>query len=303
MDVIIELGSATLMVTTIGFTTAFVLSLAARRYQPQGDTVVDRINRELPQTQCAQCGYPGCRPYAEAIANGEAINKCPPGGDATITRLAEILGRNAEPLDPELSPQDTDHVAVIIEEDCIGCTLCIQACPVDAIIGASRFMHTVIEAECTGCELCVEPCPVDCIEMVRHGEPEPTRPPINDDAAMPCIHCDRCEPVCPRDLQPQLLHWYLDSPAKLESLRLEDCIVCGRCDSVCPSQIPLAREFGRARLDLKEYRQQQTAAARFEERYRRKQAREAEASSRIRARPDRQDRAALIQSIKRDVSS
>jgi electron transport complex protein RnfB len=129
---------------------------------------VDKIDALVPQTQCGQCTYPGCRPYATAIANGEAdINQCPPGGEATIIALADLLGRDVKPLNPEHGvEQDVKTVVVIREELCIGCTLCIQACPVDAILGAAKQMHTVIKDECTGCDLCIPPCPVDCIDVV-----------------------------------------------------------------------------------------------------------------------------------------
>lgn len=128
--------------------------------------LIEKVNQRLPQTQCAQCGYPGCRPYAEAIVmNNIPINRCPPGGDALIKELAEFLGTDPHPLDSSLKPGNPDQVAVIREADCIGCTLCILACPVDAIVGASRYMHTVITDRCTGCELCVAPCPVDCIDL------------------------------------------------------------------------------------------------------------------------------------------
>lgn len=120
----------------------------------------------LPQTQCGQCGFQGCRPYAEAIASGAAdINQCPPGGDEGILDLANLLGVALKPLNPKFGQYKPKSVAFIIEEDCIGCTKCIAACPVDAILGAAKFMHTVIASECTGCELCVAPCPVDCIIM------------------------------------------------------------------------------------------------------------------------------------------
>lgn len=132
----------------------------------EGDSLVARIDAILPQTQCRQCNYNGCKPYAEAIAAGEAdINQCPPGGDAGIRALADLLGVQYKQLNPEHGVYKTKAVALIDEVICIGCTLCIQACPVDAILGAAKHMHTVIIPECTGCELCLPPCPVDCISM------------------------------------------------------------------------------------------------------------------------------------------
>jgi Na+-translocating ferredoxin:NAD+ oxidoreductase subunit B len=130
-------------------------------------TLADRIDAALPQTQCTRCGYPDCRGYAEAIAGGEAhINRCPPGGAEGIVRLAEITRRPVLPLDATRGHEGPRALAVIDEAWCIGCTLCIKACPVDCIVGASKLMHTVIEAQCTGCELCIPVCPVDCIAMV-----------------------------------------------------------------------------------------------------------------------------------------
>ena len=138
---------------------------------PDVETLSGRIDALLPQTQCRQCGYPGCRPYAEAVARGSAdINRCPPGGDDTIGKLARLTGVSIKPLDPACGTPAPPAVAVIDEALCIGCTLCIQACPVDAIVGASKLMHTVIAVECTGCGLCIPPCPVDCISMAETGE-------------------------------------------------------------------------------------------------------------------------------------
>ena len=129
--------------------------------------MIDRGDALLPQTPCGQCRFPGCRPYAEALAKGTAeINQCPPGGAALIQALAAELGVDAKPPDNQFGVHKAKTLARIIEPDCIGCTLCIKACPVDAIIGASQWMHTVIADECTGCELCISPCPVDCIIMV-----------------------------------------------------------------------------------------------------------------------------------------
>jgi electron transport complex protein RnfB len=143
-----------------------LLGFAAARFRSDDNPVIGQINNLLPQTQCGQCGYPGCRPYAEAIATGDApINRCPPGGEATVQALAELLNVEPQPLDAPAG-EPPKRVALIREAECIGCTKCIQACPVDAIVGAARLMHTVIAAECTGCDLCVAPCPVDCIDMV-----------------------------------------------------------------------------------------------------------------------------------------
>jgi len=144
-----------------------VLGYAAIRFRVEGDPLAGKIDALLPQTQCGQCGFAGCRPYAEAMARGEAeINLCPPGGDDTAAALADLLGREPKPVSEELAGPRVRAVARIDEQTCIGCTLCIQACPVDAILGAAKQMHTVIESECTGCELCLPPCPVDCIAMV-----------------------------------------------------------------------------------------------------------------------------------------
>ena len=143
-----------------------ILGYASIRFKVEGDPLVDQIDEILPQTQCGQCGYPGCKPYAEAIANGDEINKCPPGGESTIKKLADLMGVEPKPLDAAHGEEDTKKVAFIREDECIGCTKCIQACPVDAILGAAKLMHTVIAQECTGCDLCVEPCPVDCIDML-----------------------------------------------------------------------------------------------------------------------------------------
>jgi len=129
-------------------------------------SIVDRIDALLPQTQCTRCGYDGCRPYAEAIAAGRAgINRCPPGGEAGIRSMATLLGTPELPLDPACGIEGPLMRAVVDESRCIGCTLCIDACPVDAIVGAARQMHSILAADCTGCELCVAPCPMDCIRM------------------------------------------------------------------------------------------------------------------------------------------
>ena len=144
------------------------LGYAAIKFKVEGNPLVEKIEAILPQTQCGQCGYPGCKPYAEAIAAGEAdINRCPPGGQEGVAKLADLLGREIKPLDAEEKPK---QLAIIEEQTCIGCTLCIQACPVDAIVGAAKQMHTVVASLCTGCELCVKPCPVECIRMETIAE-------------------------------------------------------------------------------------------------------------------------------------
>jgi electron transport complex protein RnfB len=166
------MGTAVLAVVALALVLGALLGWAARRFRVEVDPVVDRIDRLLPQTQCAQCGYPGCRPYAEAIARGDAdINQCPPGGEAGIRALATLLGREPKPLDTQHGIEKPRVLALIDETTCIGCTKCIQACPVDAILGAPKRMHTVIEELCTGCELCLPPCPVDCIELVPVPRP------------------------------------------------------------------------------------------------------------------------------------
>ncbi|SMM97715.1 Electron transport complex protein RnfB [uncultured Candidatus Thioglobus sp.] len=141
-----------------------VLGYAAIKFKIKGNPLVDQIDAILPQTQCGQCDYPGCRPYAQAIASGEApINQCPPGGQEGVDALAELLDVETLTLNQEFGENTTDHVVYVDEKICIGCTLCIQACPVDAFVGASKVMTQVIEDECTGCDLCIPVCPVDCI--------------------------------------------------------------------------------------------------------------------------------------------
>ena len=137
----------------------------------QRDAKIKAIDEWLPQTQCTQCTYPRCHDYAVAIADGKAdINQCPPGGDITVRGLASLLGELGKPVDPKYGVHKPKQLAVIDEDICIGCVMCIKACPTDAIVGAAKVMHTVIDRDCTGCELCLEPCPVDCIEMVEQTQ-------------------------------------------------------------------------------------------------------------------------------------
>lgn len=159
--------SALIALVALALVFGAILGYAAIAFKVEGDPIVDQLDALLPQTQCGQCSYPGCRPYAQAIANGEAINKCPPGGQTTINAIADLLDVEAPTLDEEHGEEsEVKKVAFIREDECIGCTKCIQACPMDAILGAAKLMHTVIADECTGCDLCVEPCPVDCIDMI-----------------------------------------------------------------------------------------------------------------------------------------
>ena len=157
--ILIVIGLFALLALLFGL----VLGFAAIRFRVEADPIVEKLDALLPQSQCGQCGYPGCKPYAEAIANGDAINKCVPGGEQTMRRIADMMG--VEPPSDGVVETPAKRVAFIHEDLCIGCTKCIQACPVDAIVGASKHMHVVIEPLCTGCELCIPACPVDCIAM------------------------------------------------------------------------------------------------------------------------------------------
>jgi electron transport complex protein RnfB len=156
-------NSVVVLVTLYALTQAYHWLKKRRK---QESLLVDKINRLLPQTQCGQCGYEGCKPYARAISQGERVNQCPPGGIETIVKLTALVNDQVKTLNPANGEFEVFKVAVIREDECIGCTKCIKACPVDAILGGPKLMHTVIEAECTGCDLCVDPCPVDCIDMV-----------------------------------------------------------------------------------------------------------------------------------------
>lgn len=170
--------SALLAIVALAAVLGALLGWAAVKFRVQADPMVERIDRLLPQTQCGQCGYAGCRPYARALAAGEAdIDQCPPGGEAGVRALAALLGREPKPVNPVHGIEKPAVVALIVEEDCIGCTKCLQACPVDAIVGGPKLMHTVIADLCTGCELCLPPCPVDCIVLVPPAPALPARRP------------------------------------------------------------------------------------------------------------------------------
>jgi Na+-translocating ferredoxin:NAD+ oxidoreductase subunit B len=245
------------VLAALGALLGALLLWADRRWPHRRDPLVDAIDALLPQTQCAQCGYPGCRPYAEAVAAGAALNLCPPGGEPTQQALARLLGRDAGPAPPAPAAQ----VARIDESACIGCFRCVEACPVDAIVGAPQLMHTVLADRCTGCELCLPPCPVDCIDLLPVIRPVDARPlrilarPRNraqDAPVWPCIRCGRCEPACPEALNPQELHWYTRDGAWDEAAArgLGRCIECGLCNLACPSNIDLLSEFTRGRQAL-----------------------------------------------------
>lgn len=164
--------SGILVLALIAGCLAAALGWAVARLPSATERDVERVNRLLPQTQCGQCGFPGCRPYAAALVAGETeLNRCPPGGESLVRELARVLDRPPQPVNPACGLARPPAVAVIDEPACVGCARCLEACPVDAIVGAPRFLHTIISDECTGCELCLPVCPVDCIVMI----PRPAR--------------------------------------------------------------------------------------------------------------------------------
>lgn len=279
--------SAIVVITLLAILFGAILSMAAVRLHVEGDPLVGRIDALLPQTQCGQCGHAGCLPYAEAMANDQTdINLCPPGGDATIAGLADLLGMEIKPLDASLEQVEVRTVAVIDEHACIGCTLCIKACPVDAILGATKQMHTVISEECTGCDLCLPPCPIDCIDTVP--VPQGIRKmslPLADNnvpiiqtgncilghtktenqrvhTAQACIRCGRCADVCPAQLLPQQLYWHTRTSRfdKAQDYNLFNCTECGDCDAVCPSHIPLVDYYRYAKSEILKQEQDQQRA-------------------------------------------
>jgi len=226
-----------------------VMNLTLRKYlQPENNDLVDEIESMLPQTQCAQCGYPGCRPYANSITQGESIDLCLPGGPETQRKLSTLMQR----IPTTNLPEQKEVVALIDEKNCIGCTLCLPPCPVDAIVGSKNHVHTVLKSECTGCELCLEACPVDCIEIKSIYKPSKkldTRQKINTGSQFACINCNQCDRECPVNISPLLLHKLIlkKDYNSLTEVGLKNCIECGICDFACPSGIPLTDQFRTAK--------------------------------------------------------
>ena len=237
----------TLLIVTL---VAFALTVAQlrRRLPHDKHSLPKEIDALLPQTQCAQCGYPGCMPYAEAVATGAAIDLCPPGGRELVTQLRDLMGSDA-PREQTTSTEPEAAIAVIDETKCIGCALCLPPCPVDAIVGANGFMHTVIPQDCTGCELCIPACPVDCISLISIPAATPPQPAQLAISSRGCINCARCIDICPRDLPPDQLFKLAQSQgwSAAANLGLQACIECGLCDRVCPSDINLAEIFTQAK--------------------------------------------------------
>lgn len=307
----VQMAPSVILLTLLGTIIAAALLFVAKRYPSDQDEVVEKINACLPQTQCAQCGHPGCRPYAVAIAAGEAINRCPPGGEAAIKQLAQLLGQETVALDSNFGEEQIPKIAKIREQECIGCTLCIQACPVDAIIGATQLMHVVLQDICTGCDLCLEPCPVDCIDMVDgpSAEQQSVSSANKIDPAFlnaapitsphqACIRCGFCEEKCPKNLAPQELFWQRNNSDALALLDLDSCIECRICDRICPSDIPLTDYFVNAKQRIdQEVNQRERAKiteVRFEDRTKRLEVDQ----TRVKTRPSRKDKSQLLATLK-----
>ncbi|MGD9602095.1 MAG: RnfABCDGE type electron transport complex subunit B [Gammaproteobacteria bacterium] len=215
----------------------------------------DALLAVLPRTDCGQCGHAGCEPFARALADGQAPPEaCAPAGAYGADRLRRLLGMPRQPARAVLiDPLPRVVVARVDEEDCIGCTKCVDACPVDAILGAPQQMHAVLDTMCTGCGLCLPPCPVDCIALAppAHGRAPPpsgVADALARAAPEPCTACGACAPVCPEALDPERLFRAVEALDLMsaEVLGISRCTACGKCDPVCPSRIPLVATFVQA---------------------------------------------------------
>ena len=286
----------------------WLLSLAAKRWSPGQDQLIEAIESKLPQTQCGQCEYPGCHAYATAVAAGEAINLCPPGGETTLIELSNLLNRPAErrargeaPIDLSETPT---QVAKIRESECVGCTVCLGVCPVDAIIGAHGFMHGVLEDQCTGCELCVPACPVDCIDMLERPKGSVTSRTLRTNPSaepLGCIRCGRCDQVCPKGIPVRGLWWSIRQGLdhELAGPGAEECIACGLCDSSCPSGISLATPILQQATRLRERKELQAQAERASQLFDTSSVRRDQASATAEAK--RRERLQRLTKNKRDM--
>ena len=279
------LTPALLATVLVGF--ALLYRFLQRHYPEDHDTLIEAVDALLPQTQCAQCNYPGCRPYAQAIVDdGAALNLCPPGGAELHEQLITLMGDELAGS----APQQTGNViAVIDESECIGCALCLPPCPVDAIVGAANKMHTVVSQDCTGCELCVPACPVDCISLVpvaapvqqrrRRRRPKrqaplpqtttPPATPIPTPMPRACINCGQCNPVCPVELPAQGLLQSVQQ-GRLDfavTQQLMSCVECALCDQACPSDIPMADLFANAKWQHQQALDDDATRHRFKQRF------------------------------------